>query len=203
MNISDKQREMLAFIENFIAENGYPPTYEEIRLGLGISTKSLVNYHLEALEEAALLTRSPNTPRGIRLSHKEDTIRVPVMTETAVHSAPTLTTERENQDIIELTSDIIPDGQNLYALKVQDISMLDALVTEGDIIIIQPQTQAKNGEMVAVRLPGQKQLTLRRYYRENGHVRLQPDNPLMKSILVKPEAVEIQGKILAVIRQID
>jgi hypothetical protein len=67
MRVSDKQKEMLAFIENFVDRNGFPPTHEEIRVGLNISTKSLVNYHLEALEDAALLSRTPNTPRGIRL----------------------------------------------------------------------------------------------------------------------------------------
>jgi repressor LexA len=66
--ISEKQEEMLAFIQNFVGQNGYPPTYEEIRTGLGISTKSLVNYHLEALEAAQLLTRAPNSPRSIRLN---------------------------------------------------------------------------------------------------------------------------------------
>ena len=68
IGISDKQGEMLAFIEDFVNQHGYPPTREEIRVGLNISTKSLVNYHLEALEEAALITRIPNTPRGLKLS---------------------------------------------------------------------------------------------------------------------------------------
>jgi repressor LexA len=202
MTVSTKQREMLAFIEDFVAENGYPPTYEEIRIGLNISTKSLVNYHLEALENAALLTRSPNTPRGIRLKSESDTIRVPVLKEEVAHPSTALS-DREAHDIIELTLDIVPDDQTLYAFKARGDSMLDALVNDGDIIIMQPQTQARNGELVAARLVKQGQTTFRRYYRENGHVRLEPDNGNIESIFVKPDEVEVQGKVVAVIRQVE
>jgi repressor LexA len=200
--ISEKQREMLAFIENFVEENGYPPTHEEIRVGLNISSKSLVNYHLEALQNAALLTRSPHTPRGIRLTHESEIIRVPVITERSA-GQPAAHAELAPEDVIELTRDIAPDGKQLYALKVKNVSMPDALINEGDIVIMQPQTRVKNGQMVAARLVEQNQTTFRRYYRENGHVRLQPDNPTVEPMILKPEAVEVQGKIVAVIRQVD
>ncbi len=191
MTVSDKQKEMLAFIEDFINNNGYPPTYEEIRVGLNISTKSLVNYHLAALEKAGFLTRSPNTPRGIRLTGESETIRVPFMGQGL-----------DTQEAIELTYDIVPDGQNLYAFKIQGDSMLEALVDEGDIVIMQPHSQAQNGEMVAVWLLEQGRTTFSRYYRENGHVRLQPDNPTMGPLIVKPDQLQIQGKVVAVIRQV-
>jgi len=200
--ISDKQREILAFIEDFVVKYGYPPTYEEIRVGLDISTKSLVNYHLEALEDAALLARVPNTPRGIRLTHDSSRVRVPVVDTLAVDSAP-LPDELEPQQMLELTYDIVPNGRDLYALKVQDSSMIDALVNEGDILILQPQSETKNGELVAARLVGQDRTTLRRYYRENGHVRLEPDNPAAAPLIVSPEAVEVHGKVVAVIRQVE
>jgi repressor LexA len=201
--ISDKQREILAFIEDFVAKHGYPPTYEEIRVGLDISTKSLVNYHLEALENAALLARVPNTPRSIRLVRDGGSrVRVPVVEALAVNSAP-LPDELEPQQMLELTYDIVPNGRDLYALKVQDSSMIDALVNEGDILILQPQAETKNGELVAARLVDQDRTTLRRYYRENGHVRLEPDNPTAASLIVKPDRVEVQGKVVAVIRQVE
>jgi repressor LexA len=199
---SEKQREMLAFIEDFVDKQGYPPTYEEIRVGLAISTKSLVNYHLDALQSAELLTRAPNTPRGIRLTGETGTRRVPMIAEIGTDLLPVLT-ELDPQDVIELTYDIVPNGDNLYAIKVQNGSLLDALVNEGDILIMQPQTQAQNGELVAARLIGQDETTFRRYYRENGHVRLQPDNPTMEALLVKPDAVQVQGKVVAVIRQVE
>ena len=201
MTVSDKQKEILAFIEDFINDNGYPPTYEEIRVGLNISTKSLVNYHLTALENAGLLTRSPNTPRGIRLTGEGETIRIPFMGQGAVNP-PIASTKLDTQEAIELTCDIVPNDQNLYAFKVQGDSMPEALVDEGDIVIMQPHTQVQNGEMVAVRLLEQGQTTFRRYYRENGHVRLQPDNPTMEPIIVNPDQVQIQGKVVAVIRQV-
>ena len=202
MKISDKQREMLAFIENFVEENGYPPTYEEIRTGLSISSKSLVNYHLEVLENAALLTRSPNTPRGIRLHGENETFQVPFMGRIAA-GPPTDFIEADNKEAIELTFDIVPNRDNLYALKVEGDSMIDALIHDGDIVIMQHQLEAQNGEMVAVRLIDQNETTLKRFYRENGHVRLQPANPTMAPIFVSPEAVAIQGKVIAVIRQVD
>jgi len=201
MRVSDKQREMLAFIEEFMDEHGYPPTYEEIRVGLQISTKSLVNYHLEVLENAGSITRSPNTPRGIRLTQEHDVIRVP-LNGAGPFAPPAALSELEAQEAIELTCDIVPNGQNLYAFKVQDDSLLDALVDEGDIVIMQPHTQAKNGEMVAAHLIEQGQTTIRRYYRENGHVRLQADNPTMEAIIVAPDKVQVQGKVVAVIRQV-
>ena len=200
--ISEKQREMLAFIEDFVDKHGYPPTYEEIRVGLAISTKSLVNYHLDALQNAELLTRAPNTPRGIRLTSEGGTRRVPMIEEVDADLLPALT-EFDPQDVIELTYDIVPNGDNLYAIKAQNGSLLDALVNEGDILIMQPQTQAKNGELVAARLIGHDETTVRRYYRENGHVRLQPDNPTMQPLYVKPDALEVQGKVVAVIRQVE
>jgi repressor LexA len=201
MKISDKQREMLAFIEGFVEEKGYPPTYEEIRTGLKISSKSLVNYHLEALENAALLTRSPNTPRGIRLNGESETVHVPFLGRIAA-GPPTDFVVEDNREAIELTYDIVPNRDDLYALKVEGDSMIDALVHNGDIVIMQHQVEAENGELVAVRLLEQNETTLKRFYRENGHVRLQPANPTMASLIVSPEAVAIQGKVVAVIRQV-
>ncbi len=200
MGISTKQSEMLAFIEGFMEENGYPPTLEEIRAGLDISSKSLVNYHLEALEKAGHLSRAPNTSRGIRLASDGDRVRVPVRNENGVH--PNGPSVPEAEEMIELTGDIVPNRRDLYAFKVNCDSMLDAFVNRGDIVIMQRQKRAKNGEMVALRLTEQKETLLKRFYRENGHVRLQPANPNTATMIVDPESVEIQGKVVAVIRQV-
>lgn len=203
MSISDKQKGMLAFIENFVEENGYPPTHEEIRAGLNISTKSLVNYHLEALENAALLSRSPNTPRGIRLTGDSETFQVPLMGHMTAVSVNELSNNLSTKEVIELTCDIVPHRNNLYAFKVKGNALLDALVNEGDIVILQRQSKAQNGDMVAVRLVDQNQIMLKRFYRENGHVRLQPANPTFEPLIVSPKVVEIQGKVMAIIRQVN
>jgi repressor LexA len=202
MQISDKQKQMLAFIENFVGKNGYPPTHEEIRTGLKISTKSLVNYHLEALEGAALLSRSPNTPRGIRLTSEPETFYVPLNNDPVAASSAS-PTGLEEQEVVELTCDIVSNTPNLYALKVQGDSLLDALVNDGDIVIIQRQSQAKNGDLVAVRLLEQDRTTLKHFYRENGHVRLQPANPDLEPLFVKPHTVQVEGKVMAIIRQVN
>jgi repressor LexA len=201
MDISDKQKQMLAFIENFVGENGYPPTHEEIRAGLKISTKSLVNYHLEALEGAALLSRSPNTPRAIRLASEREPFSVP-MTRFKTAAFPDEIPDI-NQEVIELTCDIVSNTRNLYALKVQGDSMMDALVNDGDIVVIQRQNQARNGDFVAVKLIDEDRTSLKHFYRENGHVRLQPANPLLEAVLVKPDAVQVEGKVMAIIRQVN
>jgi len=197
IGISDKQGEMLAFIENFVTQHGFPPTREEIKTGLSISTKSLVNYHLEALENAALLTRIPNTPRGLRLNgennHEDKAILDPAT------EFPIL----DHNQVVELTYNMVTNNRNLYALKIEGDMMSDAQVDEGDIVILQRQSCAKNGEMVAVRLLEQNETILKQYYRENGHVRLQPADSQLDSMIVAPEAVQIQGKVVAIIRQVD
>jgi repressor LexA len=189
---------MLAFIENFVRQNGYPPTREEIRSGLDISTKSLVNYHLEALEDAAFIKRIPNTPRGIRLTRENGRhkrlARKPVMRGL---------TKLDEGEILELTYGIVTDGHKLFALKAEGNMLADALVSDGDIVILQSQNYAHNGDLVAVRLRKSNKTVLKHYYRENGHVRLQPVKTNLKPLIVKPDLIEIQGKVVAVIRQFD
>ena len=197
--LSERQRRMLGFIEQFVEENGYPPTYEEIRVALGISTKSLVNHHLDALEGAGCLARMPNTPRGIRLSQSK-TFRVPKLG-TIAAGFPITAGDPDPDDFLELTRDIVAEQEGLYALRVAGNSMIDALVNDGDIIILKQENEARNGDMVAVWLRDRDETTLKRFYRENGHVRLQPANPTMLPLYVHPSAVQVQGRVVAVIRQ--
>jgi repressor LexA len=198
--LSKRQRAILGFIEEYVRENSYPPTYEEIRVALEISTKSLVDHHLGALEAAGYLSRVPNTPRGIRLAQNE-LIRVPMMGQIAA-GLPISFGDPDPDDFIELTRDIVAEQEGLYALRVKGDSMIDALVNDGDVVIMQHQTQARNGEMVAVRLTDRDETTLKRFYRENGHVRLQPANPTVPPIIVHPSVAEVQGRVVAVIRRL-
>jgi repressor LexA len=197
--LSERQQKIFTFIESFVEENGYPPTYEEIRVALGISTKSLVYHHMDALEGAGYLARMPNTPRGIRLLQSK-TFRVPKLGIIAA-GLPISVGDPDPDDYIELTRDIVAEQDGLYALHVSGNSMIDALVNDGDIVILKHQSDARNGEMVAVWLQDQEETTLKRFYRENGHVRLQPANPTMPPIIVHPSAVQVQGRVVAVIRQ--
>lgn len=197
-NISDKQAEMLAFIEQFVAERGYPPTYEEIKTGLNISSKSLVKYHLQALENAQLLTRAPNTPRGIQVKTSELAHQLALVDPGAANSDSSMPL-LSPADVLELTVNCVPDDSNLFALGGNIFA--DEFVNRSDIIILRGQNQAKNGDLVAIRLPKKNQTSLKRYFRENGHVRLQSMSAAGVDVLVKPTDVEIRGKVVAVIRQ--
>jgi repressor LexA len=114
---------------------------------------------------------------------------------------PIATGDPDPDDYLELTRDIVAEQDGLFALKVAGTSMIDALVNDGDIVILKQQNEARNGEMVAVWLRDRDETTLKRFYRENGHVRLQPANPALAPIYVHPSAVEVQGRVVAVIRQ--
>lgn len=198
MGISDKQAEMLAFIENFVGECGYPPTYEEIKTGLNISSKSLVNYHLQVLENAQLLSRVPNTPRGIQLKNNDRSQQLPLAGTVAERQDTPLAT-LSPADVLELTVNCVTNDGNLYALGGGTFA--DGFVNRGDIVILQGQSQASDGELVAIRLPKKNQISLKRYFRENGHVRLKSVSAAHADLVLKPADVEIRGKVVAVIRQ--
>lgn len=204
---------MLDFIETFIAGNRYPPTYEEIRQGLGLSTKSLVNHHLAALEAAGYIERERSTPRGLRLKTGDTRLRANVKAAFAVPVVGSIvagmpvTSFAESIDVVKdallLTSDIVPQQEGLFALRVRGDSMIDAMVNDGDLVIMKRQSSARDGEMVAVRLIDRDETTLKHFYREPTRIRLQPANPHMQPIFAHPHNVEVQGKVVAVIRRVN
>jgi len=200
---SDRQLAILDFIEAFISNNRYPPTYEEIRQGLGLSTKSLVNHHLLALEEAGLIERDRSTSRGLRVTSLI-THRVPVVG--SIVAGMPVTSFAESVDsateALMLTSDIVPPQEGLFALRVRGDSMIDAMVSDGDLVIMTPQSFARDGDMVAVRLIDRDETTLKHFYRERDRIRLQPANPSISPIFAHPHNVEVQGKVVAVIRRV-
>jgi repressor LexA len=200
-NLTKRQREMHSFIEDFVNGKGYPPTHEEIRQGLKMSTKSLVNHHLKALEKKGKIERQADTPRGIRLLDSLRSFKVPLLGQIAASAEPISFSDDDYQEI-ELTPDIVKEQEGLYALRVKGDSMIDALINDGDIVVMRHQAVAERGEMVAVRLKDSDETTLKRFYPEGKQVRLQPANPRVEPIFVRPANVEIQGKVMAVIRQV-
>jgi repressor LexA len=198
--ISSKQQSMLKFIEGFVAEHGYPPTYEEIRAGMELSTKSLVDYHLNVLEAAGYIRRDRLTPRGLRLQ-EANTFSVPLMG--TIGASPPATSFADVADeALILTRDIVPEQDDLFALRVRGTSMIDAMINDGDVVVMKRQSIAKDGDMVAVRLIDRDEMTLKHFYHEPGRVRLQPANPMISPIYAHPSNVEIQGRVVAVIRQV-
>jgi len=200
-SLSQRQNEIHGFITAFIGENGYPPTHEEIRQGLKMSTKSLVNHHLRALEKKGFIEREPDTPRAIKLLDGLRSFKVPLLGQIAASAEPISFSDDEHEEI-ELTPDIVQQQDGLYALRVKGDSMIDALINDGDIVVMRHQAVAEVGEMVAVRLKDRNETTLKRFYPQGKRVRLQPANPKVAPILVHPANVEIQGKVMAVIRQV-
>ncbi len=198
--LTTKQQAILSFIQEFMLKHHYPPTYEEIRCGLGLSTKSLVDYHLTALEEAGFISRDRATPRGLRLL-QTDAFAVPLMG-TIGASLPTMSfTDLANEALV-LTRDIVSEQEGLFALKVRGTSMIDAMVDDGDIVVMKKQSEAKNGDMIAARLIDRDEMTLKYFFREPNRIRLQPANPTLGPIYTHPNNIEIQGRVVAVIRRV-
>ena len=200
-SLSQRQKEMHKFIAAFVNRKGYPPTHEEIRQGLEMSTKSLVNHDLKALERKGVIQRAPDIARGIKLLNGLRSFRVPLLGQIAASAEPISFSDSDGEEI-ELTPDIVEQQDGLYALRVKGDSMIDALINDEDIVVMRHQAVAEVGEMVAVRLKDRNETTLKRFYPEGKRVRLQPANPKVEPIFVHPANVEIQGKVMAVIRQV-
>jgi repressor LexA len=208
MGLSPKQQNMLNFIHQFIRDNGYPPSIREIGSALGISSTSVVKYNLDILEREGHIERDRTISRGIKLKELrgDSTIRVPLLGVIAAgEPIPVLSegTLQAADDYLELTRDIIKDTNGVYALRVKGNSMIDALVHDGDVVIVRQQDSADNGDMVAVWLQDREETTLKRFYHEGERVRLQPANPSMQPIYARPTDVRIQGKVIAVIRALE
>ena len=201
--LSGKQEKILNFLQHFLAENGYPPTIREIARGCSISSTSVVEYHLKQLQEKGYIRRDPEVSRGIKASRRQ-LVQVPLIGYIAAGEPIPVpqpdTWSNPPLEMLELPQDLTRNLEGVYALKVKGISMVDALINDGDLLLIQPATTANNGDTVAVWLKKEKEATLKKFYREKGRVRLQPENPQFEPIFTDPDNIEIQGKVICVIR---
>ena len=210
MALTERQQAILDHIRDFIRKNAYPPSIREIMTALGISSTSVVNYNLNALVREGYITRHKELARGIRLVDQSevrvglaDLVRVPLLGRiVAGDPVPVPDEAFDPGEYIELTRDIIKDEDGIYALQVSGESMIDALINDGDIVIMRHQADVRNGDLVAVWLKDEKETTLKRFYHEGKQVRLQPANPYMAPIYTDPGNVEVQGKVIMVIRQV-
>ena len=202
-----KQERILAFIEKFVEERGYPPTVRDIQTGCGISSTSVVDYHLRRLERKSRLKRDRVVSRGIELVGHSRVVTVPILSPIAAGDPLPIpgegaTAEVEGQETLELPRDLLRGRENVYALRVKGTSMLDALIDDGDLVLMQPTAAADDGEMVAVWIESEQSVTLKRIYRESEMVRLQPANSQMEPLLRRSEDVTVQGRVIGVIRQL-
>jgi len=221
--LADRHKKILKFLERFQAENGFPPSIREIGVNTNISSTSVVNYYLNQLEEMKFIERESNVSRGIRLLRTlegnlvdtaqviTDMFSVPIVGRiVAGEPVPVPSSDFNYYDQetgIDIARSLLPSREKttgLFALEVQGDSMIDAMVNDGDIVIMRPINRAENGEMVAVWLTDRDETTLKYFYHENGKVRLQPANPQMKPIIIdNPEQVKVQGKVVLVIRRME
>jgi len=207
--LSSKQQNIIDFIHRFLIEKGYPPSIRDIVNGCGISSTSVVDYNLKILEEKGYIRRHREVSRGIELLAWSPVLRsqVPIIGQIAAGEpipVPTADTWdiTASSETLEVTEDLTQGREGVYALKVKGWSMVDALVNDGDIILMQYVNVVENGEMAAIWLKAEKEVTLKKVYVEPARVRLQPANSQMQPIYTEPENVEIQGKVIAVIRQV-
>ncbi len=212
--VKGQKRRILECVRDFIHERGYPPTVRDIARETGISSTSVVDYYLKRLEQSGWIERDPRSSRGIRLTAAGAqglgfgaTVSIPLLGDIAAGEPIPVPSSDFSllgvEETIELTRSIVGDPQNLYALRVRGNSMIDAMVHDGDIVIMRPTEEVANGEMAAVWLRDREEATLKRVYREGGRVRLQPANPTMEPIYIDdPRQVQIQGKVVMVIRQV-
>ncbi len=227
--LSERQKNILAYIKEYVSEWGRPPTIREIGGAVDISSTSVVNYNLTKLKERGLLERDAEVSRGLRLTDKIVTasgqvqksvnqvvekantavssmFRVPLAGNIVAGSPIEVGNDGDfsvydEDDAIELSSSMISGRHDdLFALRVSGDSMIDAMVNDGDIVIMRQDNTARNGDMVAVWLRDDT-TTLKYFYHEGDKVRLQPANPTMKPIFVDPEDVQVQGKVMMVLRQ--
>jgi len=210
MKLSDRQQRMYDFIRKFFQENQYPPTIREIGEAADISSTSVVNYNLNKLVEAGLIERNKEVSRGIRLTETPSfsmgglfSRSVPILGHIAAGQPITVfPDERDSADTLDLATDIVGRAQEVYALRVQGDSMIDALVDSGDLVILNYQKTANNGDMVAAWLTDREETTLKYFFLEGNQVRLQPANANYDPIIVPADKVEVHGKVIAIIRQL-
>ncbi|MCG3207432.1 MAG: LexA repressor [Anaerolineae bacterium] len=213
MSLSERQQKILEFVKSFTLDNGYPPTIREIGKAVNISSTSVVNYNLDALQRAGLITRDRTVSRGIRLDEgleglttmAANLVKVPMLGRIAAGEPLLVFADsiRDSGDTIDVPRDMLPTDKDIYALEVQGTSMIDALINDGDIVIMRHTQSANNGDMVAAWLPEQEETTLKRFFHEGKRIRLQPENQTMQPIYVDPDKIEIKGRVVAVLRQLE
>ncbi len=214
--LTDRQRNVYQFLISYSKQHGYPPAMQEIAGHLGVTGNLGVIKHLNALEKKGYITRTPGNSRGIRLTspnfsypettarmiHSEDqfSIFLPVVgTVRAGQPQPPL---EDIQEYYSIDRNVARSGGSFF-LKVKGDSMIDASIREGDLALIHSQDIAQDRDIVVALVDGEA--TLKRFYRENDHIRLQPENPAMEPIIIREGQadVSIVGKVVGIYRSLD
>ena len=206
--LTGRQREIFDYLSEYVRERGYPPTVREIGEAVGLASPSTVHAHLANLERAGLLKRDPTKPRALELVGRD---RGPAREESKLLSLPLvgeiaaggpLLAEQNVEDYLEVPELLAAGGAD-FLLRVKGDSMIQAGILEGDFVVVRKQQDARNGDVV-VALAGEDEsadeATVKRFFRENGRVRLQPENDALEPIYAPH--VQILGKVIGVFRQV-
>jgi repressor LexA len=201
LDLTKRQKEIFDYIRRYAAKTGYPPTVREIGKAVGLHSSSTVHAHLANLEKIGLLRRDPSKPRAIELlfDRAKKTILpgkgLPLVGDVAA-GAP-IVAEENVEEYIEIP-DVIGGEDGDYILRIRGESMKDGGIFDGDYAVVRPSEDAENGEIV-VALVGEE-ATVKRYYRENDHIRLQPENEAMEPI--RTTDATVLGRVIGVLRKI-
>ena len=199
MYLTRRQKEILDYLDRHISRKGYAPTIEEIGEHFGLSSLATVHKHLSNLQSKGLVKRDWNRSRALEL--------VPTPVAVAAVELPLLGRVAAGSPIEAITASetiFVPEDmvgrRDTYVLQVKGDSMIDEQIRDGDLVVVEDRQTARNGEMVIALLDG-TDVTLKKFYRENGHVRLQPANDAIEPIIVPAEAVQVQGVVVGVMRR--
>jgi repressor LexA len=202
--MKDRPQTILKFMRDFIEEHDYPPSIRQIQEGCGISSTSVVDYNLKALEKLGYIRRDRDVSRGIELlqpaGRPPRVAVVPVLgTIAAGDPIPTYGVDVDPEDTLNVDPDLVRNRSDVFALRVKGNSMIDALVRDGDIVILQAARTADAGETVAAWIPSREEATLKEFHPDGDRVRLQPRNSSMDAIYVDAADVEIHGKLIGTV----
>ena len=197
--ISTKQQEILEFIKNEILNKGYPPSVRDICEAVHLKSTSSVHSHLETLEKNGYIRRDPTKPRAIEIIDdnfnlvRREVVNVPLLG-TVAAGVPLLAVENV-ENYFPIPAELLPNSET-FMLKVRGNSMIDVGIYDGDRVIVEQTSVAENGEIVVALIDDSA--TVKRFFKENGHYRLQPENATMDPIIV--DKVQILGKVIGLLR---
>jgi repressor LexA len=198
--LTKRQREILDYLNEFIQQHGYAPSLEEIGRRFNLSSLATVHKHLTNLQEKGFIRRAWNRSRSVELLPSRmgsRALEVPMLGYVAAGAPIEAVATAES---IAVPESLLGGKRETYVLRVRGDSMIDEQIRDGDWVIVEDRKAADNGEMV-IALVGGQDVTLKKFYRENGRIRLQPANPSMQPIMVDPDGVQIQGVVVGVMRR--
>ncbi len=208
-NLPEKERRILEYLGRFLEDKGYPPSIRDIQGACQLSSTSVVEYHLRALERRGLIRRDHDVSRGVELLDGARKRSVPVPLVGTIAAGQPIPVPHSDTwtgawtgETVQVDSAQLRDRGEVFALRVKGHSMVDALINDGDVVLMKATASAQDGDMVAVWLKDEGEVTLKQFFREPGRIRLQPANPTMQPVYSREDNVEVQGKVLAVHRRI-